>query len=34
MIDYNIEEFLPDLVAEIGEEKADDFTEKADWILY
>ena len=29
MIDYNIEEFLPDLVAEIGEEKADDFTEKA-----
>ena len=28
MIDYNIEEFLPDLVAEIGEEKADDFTEK------
>lgn len=29
MIDYNIEEFLPDLVAEIGEEKADEFTEKA-----
>ena len=29
MIDYNLEEFLPDLVAEIGEEKADEFTEKA-----
>lgn len=29
MIDYNIEEFLPDLVAEIGEEKADEFTDKA-----
>ena len=29
MIDYNLEEFLPDLVAEVGEEKADDFTEKA-----
>ena len=29
MIDYNIEEFLPDLVAEIGEEKSDEFTEKA-----
>ena len=28
MIDYNLEEFLPDLVAEIGEEKADEFTEK------
>ena len=28
MIDYDIAEFLPDLVAEIGEEKADDFTEK------
>lgn len=29
MIDYNLEDFLPDLVAEIGEEKADEFTEKA-----
>ena len=29
MIDYNLEEFLPDLVAEIGEEKSDEFTEKA-----
>ena len=29
MIDYNLEEFLPDLVAEIGEKKADEFTEKA-----
>lgn len=29
MIDYNLEEFLPDLVAEIGEEKANEFTEKA-----
>ena len=29
MIDYNLEEFLPDLVAEIGEEKANKFTEKA-----
>ena len=29
MIDYELEEFLPDLVAEIGEEKADEFTEKA-----
>ena len=29
MVDYNLEEFLPDMVAEIGEEKADDFTEKA-----
>jgi hypothetical protein len=29
MIDYNLEEFLPDLVSEIGEEKADEFTEKA-----
>jgi hypothetical protein len=29
MIDYNLEEFLPDLVAEIGEQKADEFTEKA-----
>jgi len=29
MADYNLEEFLPDLVAELGEEKADEFTEKA-----
>jgi hypothetical protein len=29
MIDYNLEEFLPDLVAEVGEEKADEFTQKA-----
>jgi hypothetical protein len=29
MIDYELEDFLPDLVAEIGEEKADEFTEKA-----
>ena len=29
MMDYNLEEFLPDLVAEVGEEKADEFTEKA-----
>jgi hypothetical protein len=29
MIDYNLEEFLPDLVAEVGEEKADEFTEKS-----
>jgi hypothetical protein len=29
MVDYNLEEFLPDLVAEIGEKKADEFTEKA-----
>ena len=29
MIGYNLEEFLPDLVAELGEEKADEFTEKA-----
>jgi len=29
MIGYNLEEFLPDLVAEVGEEKADDFTKKA-----
>ena len=29
MIGYNLEEFLPDLVAEIGEEKADEFTENA-----
>ena len=29
MADYNLTEFLPDLVNEIGEEKADEFTEKA-----
>ena len=29
MVDYNLEGFLPDLVAEIGEQKADEFTEKA-----
>ena len=29
MVDYNLEDFLPDLVAEIGQEKADEFTEKA-----
>ena len=29
MIDYDLEEFLPDLVAEIGEKKADEFTENA-----
>jgi hypothetical protein len=29
MINYNLEEFLPDLVAEVGEEKAEEFTEKA-----
>ena len=29
MMDYNLEEFLPDLVAEVGEEKSDEFTEKA-----
>lgn len=29
MADYNLEEFLPDLVAELGEEKADKFTERA-----
>jgi hypothetical protein len=29
MIDYNLEDFLPDLVAELGQEKADEFTEKA-----
>jgi hypothetical protein len=29
MVDYNLEEFLPDLVSEIGQEKADEFTEKA-----
>jgi hypothetical protein len=29
MIDYDLEEFLTDLVAEVGEENADFFTEKA-----
>lgn len=29
MADYNLTEFLPDLVNEIGEEKSDEFTEKA-----
>ena len=29
MIDYDLEDFLPDLVAEVGQEKADEFTEKA-----
>jgi hypothetical protein len=29
MIDYELERFLPDLVEEMGEEKADEFTEKA-----
>jgi len=29
MVDYNLEDFLPDLVAELGQEKADEFTEKA-----
>ena len=29
MAGYNLEEFLPDLVELLGEEKADDFTEKA-----
>jgi len=29
MVDYDLSEFLPDLVAEVGEEKADEFTEKA-----
>ena len=28
-VDYNLENFLPDLVEEIGQEKADEFTEKA-----
>ena len=27
-VDYNLEDFLPDLVAELGEQKADEFTEK------
>ena len=29
MVSYNLEEFLPDLVDELGQEKADEFTEKA-----
>ena len=29
MSDYNLEEFLPDLVVELGQKKADEFTEKA-----
>jgi len=29
MVGYNLEEFLPDLVAELGQENADEFTEKA-----
>lgn len=29
MVDYNLENFLPDLVSEIGEVKAEEFTEKA-----
>lgn len=29
MADYNLDEFLPDLVAELGEEKADEFIERA-----
>jgi len=29
VVDYNLENFLPDLVEEIGQEKADEFTEKA-----
>ena len=29
MADYNLEEFLPDLVEVLGEEKADEFTQKA-----
>jgi hypothetical protein len=29
MADYNLEDFLPDLVELLGEERADDFTEKA-----
>jgi hypothetical protein len=29
MIDYDLEEFLTDLVAEVGEENADEFTENA-----
>ena len=28
-VDYDLENFLPDLVDEIGQEKADEFTEKA-----
>jgi maltodextrin utilization protein YvdJ len=29
MMDYDLEHFLPDLVDEVGEEKADEFTENA-----
>jgi len=29
MVDYNLEDFLPDLVEEVGEEGADDFIERA-----
>jgi len=29
MVDYNLEEFLPDMVAEIGEEKTNKFAENA-----
>ena len=29
MVDYNLEEFLPDMVAEIGEEKTNEFAENA-----
>ena len=29
LADYNLEDFLPDLVAEVGQEKADEFTENA-----
>ena len=29
MVDYNLEEFLPDLLAEVGEQKADEFVYKA-----
>ncbi len=29
MVDYNLEEFLPDMVAEIGEENTNQFAEKA-----
>jgi hypothetical protein len=28
-MDYNLDEFLPDLVDEVGEERAEEFTEKA-----
>jgi phosphomannomutase len=29
MVDYNLDEFLPNLVAELGEEKSDEFAENA-----